>query len=128
MAGDPSLPQVDASSKPIFNSLGFFYYDFTIDPEQNLAVYVCRTSDGRSVVIRIRQLSDNAPHPLAVYEALNSNLVTHNRCRYDIRIFGDFIGVLAMTPAFSEEDRFWIWNWKTGILQCVSACNRRDSQ
>ena len=126
MVGDPLLAQVDASTKPIFNPLGFVFRDFNFDPEQNLAVYVCRTHDGGigirpsfRVFIRIRQLSDNTPHPLAAYEVLNSNLVTRSRCAYYIQIFGDFIGVLAITSP--REDCFWIWNWKTGILQCVSA-------
>ncbi|KAF8343113.1 uncharacterized protein EI90DRAFT_830135 [Cantharellus anzutake] len=117
---------VDSSQMPIFNYLGFKAQEFSIDPEQNLAVYLCQSSDpdetsGR-MIVRIRQMSDNAFHPFARYETLDTRSMPDELGSYLVQIFGDFVGVMFATKA-----RFWIWNWKTGICQCELLDSGMDS-
>ncbi|KAF8338303.1 uncharacterized protein EI90DRAFT_2570724 [Cantharellus anzutake] len=105
--------EIDPPQLPILIHLGFEFRVFDIDPEQNLAVYICRGPE--CGIIRLRQMFDNAPHPMARFEALNTPFQP-NDGSYQVSIFGDFIGV--MECSFTPDGGFWIWNWKTGICQC----------
>ncbi|KAF8338302.1 uncharacterized protein EI90DRAFT_3013555 [Cantharellus anzutake] len=106
--------EIDPPQPPILIHLGFGFRVFDIDPEQNLAVYICRGP--KRGIIRLRQMFDNAPHPMARFEALNTPFQPNDTGSYQVSIFGDFIGVMecCLTP----DGGFWIWNWKTGICQC----------
>ncbi|KAF8338304.1 uncharacterized protein EI90DRAFT_3252644 [Cantharellus anzutake] len=101
--------------------LGFEFREFNIDPEQNLAVYVCWEPGPVGLpdieVIRLRKMFDNAPHPMARFETLSTRSIPDGPCAYQVSIFGDFIGVM-MRNLHVANGGFWIWNWKTGICQC----------
>ncbi|KAF8326210.1 uncharacterized protein EI90DRAFT_1965799 [Cantharellus anzutake] len=128
--GDDDGVEIDSIQTPIFNYLGFEFQEFNIDPEQNLAVYVCRgpdiDGDLGSMIVKIRQMSDNALHPLARYETLDTRSMSPEQCMYYVEIFGDFIGVMVR-GLLVTNCRFWIWNWKTGICQCELSGFRMDS-
>ncbi|KAF8343030.1 uncharacterized protein EI90DRAFT_822502 [Cantharellus anzutake] len=114
--GDGDDVEIDWSQTPILHRLGFEFLDFSIDPEQNLAIYVCDDLD--KVFVRIRQMSDNGFHPMAQYETLDACPLV-GPTHILVEIFGDFVGV--MVRDLLDVDRYFrIWNWKTGICQCRS--------
>ncbi|KAF8343032.1 uncharacterized protein EI90DRAFT_822064 [Cantharellus anzutake] len=112
--GDGDDVEIDWSQTPILHHLDFGYRQFSIDPEQNLVIYVCHDSD--RMIVRIRQMSDNAFHPMARYETLDIRWMLRGDYIY-LEIFGDFVGVMILQYG-DRNHHFSIWNWKTGICQC----------
>ncbi|KAF8326209.1 uncharacterized protein EI90DRAFT_1965472 [Cantharellus anzutake] len=112
--GDGDDIEIDWSQTPILHHLDFGYRQFSIDPEQNLVIYVCHDSD--RMIVRIRQMSDNAFHPMARYETLDIRWMLRGNYIY-LEIFGDFVGVMILQYG-DRNHHFSIWNWKTGICQC----------
>ena len=118
------LPRGDEERNPMMVTFGFEFYDFNFDVEQNLFTSICPielngipTTWAYGVVVRLHQLTDGAPHPSARLPLLDLECRGTERSGFFIQIHGDFIGVLMKSGL--GPDRFWLYDWKQGVLQAV---------
>ncbi|KAF9510516.1 hypothetical protein BS47DRAFT_1383935 [Hydnum rufescens UP504] len=129
----PLPREEDDQRNPMIISLGFDFCDFNIDTEQNLGVFICpRQIHGipstwvYGVTVRLHQLTDGAPHPSARLPLLDVDCQTTERSGFFLQIHGDFIGVL-MKSVVGDPDRFWLYDWKQGILQATVSSRHLDN-
>lgn len=119
------LPRGDVERIPMTIPLGFQFCDFNMDVEQNLCAAICPAEIPGSpntrmygVTMRLHKLTDGLSHPSARLPLLDLNCLAMERSNYFIQIHGDFIGVL-MNSTRDNPDRFWLYDWKQGVLQAV---------
>ncbi|KAJ7283696.1 hypothetical protein C8J57DRAFT_1462686 [Mycena rebaudengoi] len=89
--------------------------DFTMDLSQNLLVAVMVVDNDRSSTVRLLSLDTGRPHPLARNSCLSHQLRTAAfECMVEIRIFGEYVGVLFEPNAHLRKPELLIWEWKSG--------------
>ncbi|KAI0824435.1 hypothetical protein BC628DRAFT_438168 [Trametes gibbosa] len=119
-----SMTWLPTASQPSRNiereDIGFTVRDFAMDPSQDLIALVLTDEPvqpvGHTILVRVRTMSDNKPHPNAAVSELSVPVPFPND-RSFIQIVDDIIGMF-----------FWIhdlalvlWNWRTGkiVAKCV---------
>ncbi|KAJ7047414.1 hypothetical protein C8F04DRAFT_1058758 [Mycena alexandri] len=91
--------------------------DFSMDLSLDLLLVV-ELNSSKSVVIHLLSLKTGRPHPLARQPRLSAELNSPSPSAtyfYQIRIFGEYIGV--MTEHEDEILELHVWEWKTGTLK-----------
>ncbi|KZO94200.1 hypothetical protein CALVIDRAFT_556495 [Calocera viscosa TUFC12733] len=95
--------------------------DFSIDPDQNLAVlfqWMGMEPDTAETRIHLRRLDNLEPHPLAEQVIVTYDLGWQDPplgwTIHSIQIAGDLVGVLFDPRSPDEVDKIVVWNWRTG--------------
>ncbi|KAK0468460.1 uncharacterized protein EV420DRAFT_1504583 [Desarmillaria tabescens] len=97
--------------------IGVEVEDFSMDRSQDLLVVLQakRSLDDCLFPVHILTMSGDK-HPLAHRHVLEDVKLENSEMIYDIRIFGDLLGVL-FTAIQGDISILVIWNWKTGRIK-----------
>ncbi|KAJ7781280.1 hypothetical protein B0H16DRAFT_1497782 [Mycena metata] len=91
--------------------------DFSMDLSLDLLLLV-ELNSSKSLVVHLLSLKTGRPHPLARQPRLSAELDSPGPSlsySFQIRIFGEHIGV--MTEPEDEMLELHVWEWKTGLLK-----------
>ncbi|KAJ7179208.1 hypothetical protein C8R46DRAFT_1072889 [Mycena filopes] len=97
--------------------LSFGVNDFSMDFSMDLLLVV-QVDSLTSIVVHLLSLRTGRPHPLARQPQLSVQvdpLMPSLAYSFQIRIFGEFIGV--MTEPEDGDPELHVWEWKSGLLK-----------
>ncbi|PCH44829.1 hypothetical protein WOLCODRAFT_139276 [Wolfiporia cocos MD-104 SS10] len=111
-----SFRDIDERSWTI-EDVGFAIADIGIDPSQDLLVVIEKPpTDGNPILIHLRKLFMDEPHPCAKSPGVLSHNPQGIEHTYTIDVCEDLLGVL-FDPAPESDFEIVVWNWKTGVRQ-----------
>ncbi|KAJ6599108.1 hypothetical protein DFH09DRAFT_1130142 [Mycena vulgaris] len=89
--------------------------DFSMDLSQNMLLVVEFSAPKKSAIVHIFSLQTGRPHPLARTPSLSRPIDVLGPSSFQIRILGDYIGILVEDD--EEAVELLVWEWKTGNIK-----------